>query len=136
MGFTNRVRLRRKIRAIVPAVRRALIAQNTVNAAELVGTMKGFAPVDDGALSASIQHQDMSDGSRISQTVTAGGATTTRPVREGQSATYDYANAAEYGTDKMPAHPFFWVAWRLKRRRFKARMSRAAKKAAQGAVNG
>ena len=131
--FTNRVRLQRRLQSIAPAVRRALKAQNAINAAELVETVKGFAPVDDGVLKASVKHEDVSDGTKISQRVSAGGAMTTRPVRKGQTATYDYANAAEYGADGSPAHPFFWPAWRLKRRRFKSRMTRAGKKAIQEA---
>lgn len=134
MAFSNRNRLRRRLKAIPVEVRKALREQNKLNAEELVQTIKGFAPREDGALQGSIKNQNTSTSTRISQEVRAGGAATTRPVRKGQSATYDYANAQEYGTGKMPANPFFWPAWRLKRRRFKARMSRAAKKAAQGAV--
>jgi HK97 gp10 family phage protein len=136
MAFTNRVRLQRRLKAIPLAVRRALKAQNAVNAAELVETVKGFMPVDDGTLRSSVKHQDVSDSTRISQRVSAGGAATTKPVRsssKGNAPLYDYALAQEYGTEKMPANPAFWPAWRLKRRRFKARMSRAAKKAIQGA---
>lgn len=134
MGFTNRDRLRRRMKAIPSEVRKALKAQNAVNAAELVQTIVGFVPKDDGALAASVRHQDVSDSTRISQRVESGGAATTRPVREGADATYDYALAQEYGTGKMPANPSFWPAWRLKRRRFKTRMSRAAKKAVAAAV--
>lgn len=133
-GFTNRVRLQRRLQSIAPGVRRALKAQNAINAAEMVETAKGFAPVDEGDLKASIRHEDVSDGTKISQRVSAGGPTTTKPVRKGQSASYDRANAAEYGADGSPAHPFFWPAWRLKRRRFKSRMTRAGKKAIQEAV--
>jgi hypothetical protein len=131
--FSNKKRLSKKLNAIPKEVRRALRAQNGSNAVELVQTMKGFAPGDD-ALTRSIKSRDVSDSRRISERVQAGGPETTRPVREGQSATYDYALAQEYSTEKMPAHPFFWPAWRLKRRRFKARMSRAGKKAALGAI--
>lgn len=136
MAFTNRVRLQRRLKAIPVAVRRALKAQNAVNAAELVETVKGFMPVDDGTLRGSVKHHDVSDSTRISQRVSAGGAATTKPVRRSSkdnAPLYDYALAQEYGTEKMPANPAFWPAWRLKRRRFKARMSRAAKKAIQGA---
>lgn len=137
MGFSNRDRLRRRLKAIPLEVRKALRAQNAVNAAEMVETAKGFAPEDDGVLRASIKSQDVSDSTRISQRVEAGGPTTTRPVRKsekGNAPTYDYALAQEHGTEDMPAHPFFWPAWRLKRRRFKTRMSRAAKKAIGSAV--
>lgn len=122
MAFTNRDRLRRRMRSIPVEVRKALKDQNAVNAAELVETQKGFVPVDDGDLRGSIRHQDVSDSTRISQRVSAGG-------REAPHGWWQ-----EVGTSKMQANPFFWVAWRLKRRRFKTRMSRAAKKAIAGAV--
>jgi len=136
MTFTNRDRLRRRLKAVPVAARRALRAQNAKNAAELVATIKRFAPDAEptGALESSIRHQDVSDSTRISQRVEAGGKATTRPVRDGASATYDYALGQEFGTEDMPANPFFWPAWRLLRRRFKSRMTRAAKKAIAGAV--
>lgn len=122
MGFTNRDRLRRRMKAIAPGVRKALKAQNAANAAELVETQKGFVRVDDADLQNSIKHQDVSDSTRISQRVSAGG----------REAPHGWWN--EVGTVNMPAFPFFWPAWRLKRRRFKSRMSRAAKKAIAEAV--
>lgn len=133
MAFTNRDRLRRRMRSIPKAVRQALRVQNAKNAAELVETIRGFAP-GDGPLQASVKNHDVTDSTRISQRIEAGGPTTTKPVREGQSATYDYALAQEFGTAKMTANPFFWPAWRLKRRRFKSRMTRAAKKAIAEAI--
>lgn len=133
--FTNRDRLQRKFKAIPPAVRKALLSQNNANGDELVETIRGFmSSPQSGDLRASVRNQDVSDGDRISQRVEAGGEKTTKPVRKGATATYDYALAQEYSTVDMPANPAFWPAWRLKRRRFKSRMSRAAKKAIQGAV--
>lgn len=134
--FTNRDRLKRKMLAIPQDVKRAMRVQNAKNAGDLTEAMKGFAAQtrDSGTLVASIRHEDASDNTRISQIVEAGGAATTRAVRSGASATYDYALAQEYGTEKQDANPFFWPAWRLYRRRLKARMTRATKKAIQGAI--
>lgn len=122
MAFTNRDRLRRRLKAIPVEVRKALKVQNAQNAADLVDTMKGFAPVQDGALVSSIRHQDVSASTRISQRVSAG-------ARDAP-----YAAWVEFGTSKSEPHPFFWPAYRLMRRRMKSRMNRAAKKAVQGAV--
>lgn len=122
MGFSNRDRLRRKMKAIPVAARKALRAQNAQNAADLVDTMKGFAPVQEGALVSSIKHQDVSDSTRISQRVSAG-------ARDAP-----YAAWVEFGTSKNEPSPFFWPAYRLMRRRMKSRMNRAAKKAIQEAV--
>lgn len=125
MAFTNRDRLRRRMKSIPAAVRRALKAQNAINAAEMVETVKGFmSGFEDptGALKGSVKHQDVSDSTRISQRVEEGGAAA------------PHALHVEQGTVHAPAYPHFWPAWRLKRRRFKSRMSRAAKKAIQGAI--
>lgn len=122
MAFTNRDRLRRKMKAIPVEVRKALKVQNATNAGDLVETMKGFVPVIEGNLVSSIKHQDVSDSTRVSQKVSAG-------ARDAP-----YASWVEFGTSKNEASPFFWVAYRLLRRRMKSRMSRAAKKAVQGAI--
>jgi HK97 gp10 family phage protein len=120
--FTNRDRLRRKMKAIPLEVRKALKTQNAQNAADLVDTMRGFAPVQDGDLVSSIKHRDVSGSTRISQRVSAG------------AADAPYASWVEFGTTKSEASPFFWVAYRLLRRRMKSRMSRAAKKAIGEAI--
>lgn len=121
-GFSNRDRLRRKLKAIPVAVRKAAREQLEANAKDLVETQKRFAPVDDGKLQSSIKEQDVSTSTRISRRVSAGG-------REAP-----YAQWVEFGHGEADPHPFFWPAYRLKRRRFRARMVRSAKKAAQGAV--
>lgn len=126
MAFTNRDRLRRRMKGIPVGVRKALKAQNAINAADLVAVQKTFAAASfsdpTGQLQATIKHQDVSDSTRISQRVTAGGSGT------------PYAAWVEFGTSKNGARPFFWPAYRLMKRRMKARMSRAAKKAVQEAI--
>jgi HK97 gp10 family phage protein len=54
--------------------------------------------------------------------VVAGGYLT---VREGVSSKpYDYSRADEFGTEKMPARPFFWPTYRLRKKKIKAAMKR------------
>lgn len=122
MGFSNRDRLRRKLRAIPVAVRKAAREQLKANAEELVQTQKGFAPTDAGALKDTIKQQDVSDSTRISRRVSAG------------DASVPYAAWVEFGHGQAAPQPYFWPAYRLKKRRFKARMTRAAKKAIQEAI--
>ncbi len=122
MNFTNRDRLRRKFKSIPVEVRKAAREQLKKNAVELVETQKRFAPVQDGDLQASIRQQDVSDSTKISRRVSAG------------SRAAPYAAWVEFGTSHSEPRPFFWPAYRLKRRRFKARMTRAAKKAIAEAV--
>jgi len=151
MGFTNRDRLRRKMKAIPVEVRKAVRGQLKANALELRETIKGFVPVDTGDLKDSIRARDVSDSTRMRWSVTAGN------VR----APY-YAMWVEFGTKAsaaqasrpnlrfksivvmtrdLKAHhateakPFFWPAYRLKKRRFKLRISRAVKKAIQGVAS-
>lgn len=92
------------------------------SADELVTAQRSLAPTDDGTLKASIQWHESDE---LKRTITAGGPTTTRPVRSGTSATYDYALAQEFGTTKMPANPFFWPGYRLLRKRIRNRIKRA-----------
>lgn len=117
--FTNRDRLRRRLKAIPVEVRKAARAQLKANAEQLVETQKRLAPVDTGELKDSIRQQDTSTSTRISRRVSAG--------RGG----VPYAAWAEFGTTKNSARPFFWPAYRMLRRRFRARMTRATKKAIQ-----
>ena len=45
--------------------------------------------------------------------VEAGGPLTTKPVRDGATATYDYAEGVEFGNSHMNAEPFFWPTVRV-----------------------
>lgn len=112
-------------------IRKAL----TIAAEQITMTQRGFAPVEDGTLRNSIRHSPMNEsGGRFGVQIEAGGPATTRIVREGQSATYDYALAKEFGTEDAPAHPFFFPGYRANKKRAKARINRAIKKAAKAAV--
>lgn len=106
------------------------------NADEWVKTSKSMAPRDpkDGTpLHDSIRNYPTETGGQV---VRAGGKTTTKPVKDGQSAEYDYALAQEFGTADMPAQPYFWPAYRLLKKRFASRRSRAMNKAIKDFNNG
>ena len=126
----NRARFDRLLRAIPENSRREL-REALGRAAEVVtASQRAFAPVDDGKLQASIRHDpvDESEG-KIAVEIRAGGAGTTRRVRNGTSATYDYSLGVEFGTNDTPAQPFFFPGWRTNKKRVKSRVSRAVKKA-------
>lgn len=113
------------MKAIPVEVRRAARTQLKANAVELVETIEGFMGTFEdptGKLRASLKEQDTSTSTRISRTVSEGGRAA------------PYANWVEHGTSKSQAKPHFWPAYRLKKRRFKSRMTRAAKKAIQEAI--
>lgn len=106
------------------------------NADEWVRVSRSMAPVDpkDGIhLKPSIRHYETETGGQV---VRAGGETTTRHVKDGQSATFDYALAQEFGTQEMAANPFFWPAYRLFKKKFVSRRSRAMNKAIKDFNNG
>lgn len=129
MAFTNRDRLRRKMKAIPVEVRKVAREQLKKNAEELVETQKRFAAMSfkdpSGKLQSGIKQQDVSDPTRITRKVSA-----SAKDEKGR----DYAAWVEFGTSKSEAAPYFWVGYRLLKRRFRSRMTRAAKKAVQEAV--
>jgi HK97 gp10 family phage protein len=130
--FTKKERLFARLREVVPNVDKELTEANEKTAIGMVAMAKRLAPRDDGDLQNSIIYFP---GRRpTSFVITAGGALTTRPVREGADASYDYALGQEYGTSKMPANPFFWPSFRALRKGMKSRAGRALRKAIKQAV--
>lgn len=131
----NRKRFDRVLRRI-PEAAKIELREALSRAAELItNTQRAYAPVDDGALQGSIRHEPVSEQEgKIAVAIKAGGAATTRRVRNGQSITYDYALAQEFGTQDQPAQPFFFPAYRVTKKRVKGRVTRAVKKAAQRAA--
>jgi HK97 gp10 family phage protein len=120
-------RFQARMRAIPKAAREAVEPALELSANELVGRMKHLAPRDEGDLQASIAQTEGEH--ELERLVKAGGALTTRPVRSGQSVTYDYAKAIEHGTTTRHAQPFFWNSFRLSRKRITNRIRRAIAKA-------
>ena len=115
----------RRLALIRAAMRIDVNAEIRKQAGDLVSTMRSVARKDDGDLQASIVFEMQ----ELRAFVRAGGKRTTRPVRNGASATYDYAMANEHGTEKMPAQPFFFPTYRLKRKQIRSGIQRAMKKA-------
>lgn len=119
----------------LPAVARKIIAKGLDEAAsDIVETAKKFAPIDDGALQASIRSRHGKH--ELSRVIEAGGEATEREVRKGADVTYDYAVAQELGTADAPAQPFFYPAWRLGKKRARGKVRRAVTKAAKDTLKG
>lgn len=129
-GFdaAKRARAIARMNRLPEAVKRNVRAQMNTNAEELTAMQKRLAPKDDGTLAGTVRHSDISNEERIAVKVEAGGPATTRPVRQGADASYDYALAIEHGREGQKAQPFFFPAYRAQRKKFKSRVSRAAKK--------
>lgn len=119
--------LKARFARIPVKVRDAAKAAIDKGADELVAFQKRLVPIDTGALRDSIRKEP--GRHELSVFIRAGGATTTKPVRTGVSASYDYALAVELGANKKPAQPFFYPAYRASRKRIRGRITRAMKKA-------
>ena len=123
-----------KLKRLPEAARAELRKALAQSAFEIADTAHANAPRDDGDLRRSIGTRR--GAHELSELVVAGGSLTTRPVRAGQTTTYDYALGVEFGNEHSPAQPFFYPAYRAHQRRVKNRLNRAAKKAAEIAVKG
>jgi len=127
-------KLSRRLKAIPKAVKRAVVPALQKSGNELVGAMRALAPVDSGDLKHSIKYTmpgnstppySQPGGSRVAAEnevlVTAGNT----DVR--------YPHLVEYGTRDAPAQPYFWPAFRLKRKKLATRIKRAISKAVREA---
>lgn len=126
-------RLAARLAKIPIEVRAAAAAEALLQAQRLGQAIASAAPSDEGALRASVRVTAGQRGDRFY--VRAGGPTTTRPVRKGQSARYDYALAVEHGTEKMKRRPFFYPTARAARKFIRAGIEHEIKKAVE-AFNG
>lgn len=126
--FTKR--LTKDIPALVQAATRDAMEKG---AEDVVAMMKRLAPVESGALRDSISWTwgKAPAGSIIIGTVGGREYKTMRiTIYAGGLADEDvyYARFLEFGTQKMPAHPFFFPAWRTKRKSVRSRITRAIRK--------
>lgn len=119
--------------ALPDAARRELGAELDRQADDLVALMKRRVSVRSGALRDSIR-AERTKGRTLSVSIRAGGKATTRPVRKGQAATYDYALATELGNEHVAAQPFFYSSYRIRKKAVRDDLGAAVKKAVDGAV--
>ena len=141
MAFSNRDRLKRKLRALPAEAEKAVKAQLEKEANDLAELIRRRVPKRTGALRDSIT---VVPGDKpLSVKIKAGGPTTTKKARKGvkeidfakakitggSRGEYDYARGVEFGTSEQPAQPFFWPSYRQRKRQIRRRVSTAAKKA-------
>lgn len=122
-------RLRKRLERVPLQIRAAAAAEALLQARALGQAMQRVAPKDGGKLAQSVRIEGSRFGDRFY--VKAGGQLTTRPVREGVSATYDYALAVELGTQKMKAEPFFYPTYRANRKQMRRSIEKVILKAAR-----
>lgn len=135
--------LKRKLAAIPTRLTDAVRVELERQAEDLVGLMRRLAPADTGALRASIGWTwgDAPAGSMVIGTVQApGGGREFASMRitifaGGKTAAQDafYARFQEFGTKNMPANPFFFPAYRSRKRQIRSSLTRAMRKALKDA---
>lgn len=103
-------------------VRQSIDKKVRKGADELVKEMKKTAPVKSGALRDSIRVE--AGDQPLTYVVKAGGEKTTKPVRDGAKATYDYSLGIEFGTVDTERQAFFYPSYRKLSKRIKRRIDR------------
>ncbi|WP_320188919.1 HK97-gp10 family putative phage morphogenesis protein (plasmid) [Agrobacterium rosae] len=124
-------KLRRRLERIPAEVRKRTKAELMLQAREINMLQRSLAPKDDLTLAGTIRSEAMPEPD-IGVVIRAGGRATTKPVRnseKGNSPEYDYALAQEFGTEEMPANPFFFPAIQVSRKKAKRRIRAAARRA-------
>jgi len=123
-------RLNRKLAALPEVAKEEIRKAIAASAREIADLAESLVPKDSGRLAGSIgwTFGDPPKGARILATGKTGDMTAT--VYAGDSDAY-YARWIEFGTQKMAAHPFFFVSYRALRKRAKSRIKRAGTMAAK-----
>jgi HK97 gp10 family phage protein len=97
------------------------VAELNAQADSLVDSMEQVAPRDKGVLVHTIRKVPDKSKDTIVRIV-AGGHETVRPSVS--SKPYDYSRADEFGTVNMPAKPFFFPTYRLRKKKIVSTMKR------------
>jgi HK97 gp10 family phage protein len=129
-------KMMRRLERIPDEVRRRTKAELMLGGREINMLQRSLVPKDDLTLASTIRSEPLPDP-QIGVVILAGGEATTKPVREtekGNSPEYDYALAQEFGTEEMPANPFFRPAIRVKKKLVRKRVRAAARKSLRSAA--
>lgn len=140
MAVEGAARLRRLLAQIPANVKEAAQRSLEQSAEEIVQLMRRLAPRDSGTLANSIGWTwgDAPAGSMTIGTVKGGkasgsiyGSMVITIYAGGKIGGADafYARFQEFGTRKMRANPFFYPAYRASKKRARARITRAIRKA-------
>ena len=129
----NLAKLQRKLDRL-PRVAKATIRAAMEEAAnQIVAMMKALVPVEKGDLRDSIGWTwgKVPKGNGIIATVKSSlGDDLTITFFAGDDVAY-YARWQEFGTQDMPASPYFYVSWRANRKSAKALIRKASRQAAK-----
>lgn len=134
--FQGRERLERILKGMPAAARAELKKSLAVSAKQLVRAQKALVPVDTGALRGSIDWTD--DPALVPKYAAfSGGGKRERGPADVAVVVFAggprvrYAHLVEFGTVKAESQPFFYPAYRLRKKQIAARARRAARAAAK-----
>jgi HK97 gp10 family phage protein len=134
-------KLKRQMRAMPALAKQQIAKAMEQSAQEIADLARALAPVDDGALRASIgwSWHGAPEGSMTLGSVKTSGrgaGNLAIVVYAGDDRAF-YARWVEFGTSQGgPAQPFFYPAYRALRKRVRGRVSRAIRNAARQAAAG
>lgn len=114
-------RFKKLTEALQQEVHALAVAELNAQADGLVQAMEQVAPRDKGVLVHTIRKVPDKAKDTVVRIV-AGGRETVRPSVS--SRPFDYSRADEFGTKNMPAKPFFFPTYRLKKKKMIATMKR------------
>mgnify|MGYP001180951980 CR=1 FL=1 len=131
MSVEGLEQFRRRWGAVPDAVRAAVATELEAIATALVADMRRLAPKDKGTLAESIGWTwgDAPKGTMVVGTVGGREYGTLRITIYAGGGDAFHATFQEFGTVAMSANPFFYPAWRARRRGVKSRITRAINKA-------
>lgn len=126
----DRQRANALFRRLPLVIRKEISDALEANAKELTEAIRRRVPTDDGDLANSVRWEKGSGAQRLNGTRIQAGANADLSVRviEGDRNTF-YAGHVEHGTVNHPAQPHFFPTWRQLRRKLKARLNKAMRKA-------
>lgn len=101
-------------------VRAEVIAELNKQGEDLARIIESVAPVHEGVLKTTVRKIPGKKDTQVR--VIAGGQKTVRPGVSSQP--YDYARADEFGTVNMPAQPFFFPTYRLRKKKMQSAVKR------------
>ncbi len=130
-------RLRRKMARIPEEVKKRAKADLMLAGREINMLQRALAPKEDGTLRSTIRTEAVEDAIGPTVAVVAGGAATTKPVRnseKGSAPSIDYAVEQEYGNEHMPANPYFWPGYRARKKQARKRLKEGMKLSVRKAV--
>ncbi len=127
-------RLSRRLNAIPKAVKTAVAPALIRAGVDLSVTMRTLAPEDTGDLKKSIHVT--APGQATPPYSQPGGSTIAKEnqvlVTAGNSDVR-YAHLVEHGTADAPAQPFFWISYRLRKKKLASRIKSAIRRAVKEA---